>query len=450
MSTWRGADIAKAFGVVDQGLVLNGAFCLNTPFGLATPSLYRGDLNFLQWLGLELPQIITRLGRLGLSRLIQAPTGDYYAKIDDEYVLLSTLETGPSCDPRNAFELFTVAAGLAHVHQQSLGIDVGRTPDWLTYYQSQRDKLEQLRPANLPRRALVAWSYLEETWRLCVEEAANLLDSLKGKPQAACLTLGLQSFADFVYLADRHQVHYNSVADCHVDSPAIDIARLLAAAGGEIRVANNILLAYQRVRPLSPHEGKELLAHLWFPHEVDLSLLTDQSANPLSLQRACNSLRDKIGMISELEDILSPPAEEIEVLREKEVLAVSKKRVNAPDVAENPSMDCAAEPTLLVPEPEATDSEIVASGQVENPPVTIEETGSPEEGEQQIVETELPRIHMEAITNKRATVWGPFPRPLGAVAAPAELVSDQQEQPVSVEVTEPVLEAESEDGSEPR
>lgn len=408
MSTWRGVDIANAFGIVDEGLVLNGAFCLNTPLGLATPTLYRGDLNFLQWLGTELSYINTRLGRLGLSRLIKAPSGDYYATVSGECVLLSTLETGPSCDPHNAFELFTVAAGVAHVHRQKVAITVGEAPDWLTYYQTQRDKLAQLTPPNLPKRSLAAWSHLEETWRLCVEEAMNLLSNLKGVSKEICLTLGLQSFSDFVYLADRHQVHYNLVANCHLDSPAIDIARLVATAGSETRVAHNMLLSYQRVRQLTLNESKEILAHLWFPHEVDLALLQDQSANPLSLQRACNLLRDKIGMISELEDILLTPSEEVEMQSEKEVLVVSKKQASIPKVAESEIQ------VVLDVDPQVDEEEVCEQA--------VEAVSEPETDEQQqIIPIEAPRITMLAEATKRAAVWGPFPRPLGAPAEPPKL-----------------------------
>lgn len=412
MSTWRGADIANAFGIADEGLVLNGAFCLKTPLGLATPTLYRGDLDFLQWLGAELPHLNTKLGRLGLSRLLQAPSGNYYAAVSDEYVLLSTLETGPSCDPHNAFELFTVAAGVAHVHRQKIAITAEQTPNWLLYYQAQRDKLAQLSPPNLPKRTLAAWSHLEEVWRLCVEEAMNLLGNVDQSSREVCLTLGLQSFSDFVYLADRHQVHYNLVANCQLDSPAVDIARLLAAAGGETRVANNLLLSYQRVRQLTPSESKEVLAHLWFPYEVDLALLQDQAANPLSLQRACTLLRDKIGMISELEDILLTPCEEIEsqdeeLQDEKEVLVVSGVKAGRPGVVEPEK--------LSVPEaePQITEEEIA------EPTVEVEAELAVEE-QQPAMAVEVPHINMAAAVSKRAAVWGPFPRPLGAPPVPPQ------------------------------
>lgn len=425
MSIWRGYDIAEAFGIADEGLVLHGVFCLNTPFGLATPSLYRGNLNFLQWLGAALPQINTRLGRLGVSRLVKAPSGHYYANIADDIVILSTLEAGPSCDPRNAFELFTVAAGVAHVHQQPVQAVSGSAPDWLTYYQAQADKLAQLRPPNLPKRSLAAWTHLEETWRLCVEEAINVLDELKQVPKETCLTLGLNSFSDFVYLADRHQVHYNSVANCHLGSPVIDIARLVISASGETRIAHNMLLSYQRVRELSQQERKELLAHLWFPHELDLTLLADSSANPLHLQRASNMLQEKIGMISELEDILLTPSnEETEVQNEKEVLVVSRKKANVPTVAA---------PELEIEKSETSEMEVVE--QVETQPEVVAECAEEQVEEQQDVQDETPVINMTATTKKQATVWGPFPPPLGAEAVPPVPSKDLSEQTEEANVT---------------
>ncbi|HHW98233.1 MAG TPA: hypothetical protein GX738_01230 [Firmicutes bacterium] len=404
MSTWRGSDIAKAFGISDEGMVLNGVFCLNTPLGLATPSVYRGDLDFLQWLGAQLPQINTQLGRLSLSRLLKAPSGQFYAKIGQETVILSTLETGPSCDPRNAFELFTVAAGLAHVHQQRVEVG-GTAPDWLKYYQAQRDKLAQLAPPNLPKRASAAWANLEEVWRLCAEEAINLLKKLKDLPRASCLALGLQSFSDFVYLADRHQVHYNLVAKCHLDSPAVDMARLVSAAGSETRIAHNMILSYQRVRKLTDEECREFFAHLWFPHEVELEVFSDVSVNPLRLQRARTVLQEKIGMISELEDILLPPADEVDGQREKEVVTVNEKKVT-PAQMDEPELQL--EPVLEEPvaEPEV---------EMEVSPEPIVDNDKPQEVEQDEV-----RINMTATTPKRTTVWGPFPAPLNKAEATTE------------------------------
>jgi len=400
MSTWRGRDIANAFGISDEGMVLNGVFCLNTPFGLATPSVYRGDLDFLQWLGTQVPQINTRLGRLSLSRLLTAPSGRFYAEVGGETVLLSVLETGPSCDPRNAFELFTVAAGLAHVHQQEVGV-AGAAPDWLKYYQMQRDKLAQLTPTNLPKRALIAWANLEETWRLCAEEAINLLSQLRDMARELCLVLGLQSFSDFVYLADRHQVHYNLVVRCHLDSPAVDLARLVASAGSEGRIAHNMLLSYQRVRRLTKGECQELFAHLWFPHEVDLAIFSDPTVTPLRLQRACHLLQEKIGMISELEDILLPTAEEPSGQREREVLTVNEKKV---EPAQIDAVELQLEPVLDEP---------LAAAE------TAEEAMPAVPAEQEAKREEV-QINMIAATTRRASVWGPFPAPLKKVETKIE------------------------------
>ncbi len=437
MSTWSGTDIARAFGIVDEGLVVNGAFCLNTPLGLAVPSLYRGDVEFLQWLGVKLPSIVSNLGRLGLSQLVQAPTGDYYARVDGEVVLLSTLETGPTCDPHNAFELFTVAAGLAHVHQQTLGVANGRVSDWLMYYESQRDKLAQLKPPSLSKRALVAWTFLEEAIRVCMEEAVNGLKVVSSVP---CLNLGLTSFTDFIYLADRHLVHYNSIERCCIDSPAVEIAHLLASTEGEIRIAHNMLLSYQRVRKIPCLEAKELLAHLWFPHEVGLDLLTDQSVNPLTLQRAYNLLQDKIGMISELEDILLASEEEVAVQEGKEILTMSKRKEGVSKVLDTHSQGIEAG-EVPQDEIEVSREEQQESSQQavqDDKPDVVESMDRGAEHE------ELPHISMEAIVTKKATVWGPFPRPLGATEEP-----DQVEQQVTDEVAELVQEGESEAPSEP-
>ena len=412
MSIWRGYDIADAFGVADEGLVLHGAFCLNTPLGYATPSLYRGNPDFLEWLGSEIPRINTRLGRLSISRLLEAKTGRYYTSIADDMVILSTLESGPSCDPHNAFELFTVAAGVAHVHQQLVPAIGNIAFDWLAYYQAQADKLRQLRPESLSKRAHVAWSNLEETWRLCVEEAIDMLNSLKSKPTSPkpCLVLGLQSFSDFVYLADRHQVHYNSVANCHFGSPTIDIARLIISASGETRIAHNMLLSYQRVRELSENECKEILAHLWFPHELDLESLADCPINTLILQRAANQLQEKIGMISELEDILLTPEEEPEVMSEKEVLDVAKKPERTPAKKEQQEVL----EVVTTPEPKAEVEQQVVE-QTVGEELEVKQVEEPE-----AAKAEAPLISVTATAKKKATVWGPFPTPLGEVADTSE------------------------------
>lgn len=423
MSIWRGYDIADAFGIADEGLVLHGAFCLNTPLGFATPSLYRGNPEFLQWLGAELPHLNTKLGRLSLSQLLKGATGHYYTSIADDIVILSTLESGPSCDPHNAFELFTVAAGVAHVHRQPVQSAGGKAPDWASCYEAQKDKLAQVRPANLSKRALVAWLNLEETWCLCVEEAINMLKSLEPASQETSLVLGLQSFSDFVYLADRHQVHYNLVANCHLGSPAIDIARLLTSASGETRIAHNMLLSYQRVRELTQDGYREILAHLWFPHELDLALLTDSSANPLLLQRASNQLQEKIGMISELEDILLTPDEDPGIISEKEVLDVSKKPARIS--AKTESLD--APETVIKPETEAEVTGQIITEELELEPV--EEAAA--------VKTEAPLISVTATAMKKTTVWGPFPTPLGGEANSSEdLILQDTETEVDVEQVE--------------
>ncbi|NLW16961.1 MAG: hypothetical protein GX033_04850 [Firmicutes bacterium] len=435
MSTWRGSDIAKSFGIQEDGMVLNGVFCFNTPFGLATPSIYRGDLDFLQWLGGELHHINTRLGRLSLSLLLRAPTGYYYGEVDGEKVLLATLETGPSCDPRNAFELFTVAVGLAHVHEQQVSV-AGEGPDWLAYYQTQRDKLLQLKPPNLSKRALVAWANLEETWRLCVEESINLLTMLKGRPRKTCLVLGLQSFTDFVYLPDRHQVHYNLVANCHLDSPARDLAKLVAAAGGETRIANNMLLSYQRVREISREEWKEFFAHLWFPHEVELGIFSDPSVNPLRLQQASNLLQAKIGMISELEDLVLPPIYGVDEEEEKEALTVNKKEIEPTPIELEPvweeAVNEATEPVADQPEVPEVES------QAEAPTVDDQSPVPGEEGMEQEAEIEEPqedvRINMTATTSQQPSVWRPFPPPLGAEKAKEEELEEHEENNVNPEL----------------
>ncbi|NLY53835.1 MAG: hypothetical protein GX060_04330 [Firmicutes bacterium] len=410
MNIWRGADIAQIFGVEDEGLVQNGVFCLSTPFGPAAPSVYRGDVRFLQWLGAELPSITTRLGRLGLSRLLPTPAGQYYANLGGEYVLLATLETGPICDVHNAFELFTVSVGLAHVHAQDVGGITSSSPDWSTYYQAQRDKLEQIRPPDLSRRARAAWALLEESWQLCIDEAVSLLADIPREARATCLTLGLKSFSDFIYLPDLHRVHYNPIANCRLDSPAVDIARLLLSASGDVRVIHNMLLSYQRVREIPPVEGQEILAHLWFPHEIDLQVLGEQGANTLSVQRHYNLLRDKIAMIAEVEDLLSPFEQGENNEEETEVLSMAKRQSR--EARTNPvTLTTAGEEDNILTQEQVELVEPAGDGE----PVNVSQPQEVPEPAPEVAEEEtVPRINLEAKREVKPIVWGPFPKPLGA------------------------------------
>ena len=196
MNIWCGADIAQIFGVEDEGLVQNGVFCLSTPFGPAAPSVYRGDVRFLQWLGAELPSITTRLGRLGLSRLLPTPAGQYYANLGGEYVLLATLEQGRLRCPR-AFELLLSLLAWPCPCTRCGGI-TSSSPGG-QHYQAQRDKLEQIRrQIYLGERGLPG--FVGGSWRLCIDEAVGLLADMPREARATCLTLGLKSFSDFIYL----------------------------------------------------------------------------------------------------------------------------------------------------------------------------------------------------------------------------------------------------------
>lgn len=411
MINWRGNDIARAFTIPEEGSVLNGVFCLNTELGLATPSLYRGDLQFLQWLGTELPQMSSRLGRLSLSRLLSTPAGRYYAELDGEHVILSTWENGPTCDPHNTFELFTIAAGLAHVHEHTISERIAQSPNWLAYYRSQQDKVNALNLPTLNKRAQSAWTLLADTWRLCVEEAVNLLVESEDLPSRPCVTLGLDGFNDFIYLADRHYVHFNQIAGCRIDSAAVDIAKLLISAAGDTRIASNILLCYQRVRQISPREGKELLAHLWYPHGIDLPALAEGAVNPLSSQRAYNDLLDKIAIISELEDVLPAANVHVGLRQEEEVLLVSKKdKVKVEKNLENLPADCVDSPQedteVMMDEPiviEVAAEEISREESKTEPDDAIEVTGDAPT-----------RIRIETTTTKPLPVWGPFPQSLNA------------------------------------
>lgn len=403
MQPWLELDLRQYYDLADeQEGEENGLFCRLPSSERAVPLLYQGDPAFLQWLGAQLVDLEGKLGRLRLSRLVTTLDGKYYAQSNDQVAILTTVEAGPTCDAHNTFELFTIAAGLAHVHSLTQGVAWGSRKDWSSYYQSLQEKLEQLEPPVLPRKVISAWTILEETWRLCLEQASTLSAALSDSASITALVLGAQTFADFVYLPDLHCVHYNQVASCRIDSPAIELARLMAATG-EVKLAENLLLSYQRVRQISPAEGREILAHLWFPREIELMQLYSQQLNALSIRRFYGMLQAKIALISELEELLLT-VEEADG-SEKEVFDMAHRK--------EPNVDSVSKTDIL------TVADRV--GLENNQPIGISKTEEREvleprakNADQVMLSDEQPKISLDAKKETRPLVWKPFPRPIGA------------------------------------
>ena len=452
LAVWRDSQISKAYGLLDQGGVTDGEFYLSTPIGLAAPSFYQGDPAFLERLGPRLMGLQGKLGRLSVSRILATTTGCYSQRSGGEVVLLSTWERGPACDPHNNFELFTVLAGLAHFHRVTSQAEMGTMPNWRAFYSRLRTELPNVKHPNLNKRALTYWEGLVETWRICLDEGLDILGKIAQSDLTPSLVLGVQSFNDFVYLADLHMVHYNPVARCHWNSPVVDVAMLLLSTEGDVRLAKNMLLSYEKVRNLSLAEKQLVLAYLWFPREVTLAELQAPELNILGIKRMQSLLELKIGLISDIEELLLPPRtedelhpfnedEEDDVDMEKEVFQVNPKAAKKMQV-ERPAgtalavdlkpeqvailrVQAALNPVLdILGIVSTAEGELGALSERCMQAEPVEEVRLVEEErvliDQEVAEEVLPREdprkeEQEPVKPaKKTLIWKPFPRPLNA------------------------------------
>ncbi|MGI6343592.1 MAG: hypothetical protein ACOX18_00800 [Bacillota bacterium] len=398
--------IAEAYGLPSSVEQIGGTICLRSHLGPAVPSLHSGGEELWQWLGSWLATMPGQLGRLSLSRLVPTPTGQYAVSLNGEQVVLSTWEMGPACDPYNIFECFSVLTGVAHVHRLTQGNAASPGPDWISRYRERRQRALQIIPPPLGRRERAVWERLLSTWVQCANESLSLLAQAQAMGQTTTLVLGIESFADFIYLAEAHMVHYNRVPACRFDSPAVDIVNLLQSCQGDQELAERMILSYEKTRPLEPAERKETMAHLWFPQPVRLGRLSAADFTLQTLRRLLSELESRIALISNLEELLLPEEPETELLTRKEdVLDMSEKRSRE-------TRQPAAEPVQPVVVPE------------------VEPSVEPEPTPTAPAETEGPVIRMEKKeVERKPLVWGPFPRPLGASPEPEVTPAEQSESP---------------------
>lgn len=466
LEVWRFGDIAKAYGLPDQGEACAGEFRLATPFGQARPTLYQGDSEILERLGPLLADSRGKLGKLTLSRMLATSSGRYSLASGGSLMVLSTWEAGPVCDTHNTFELFTIMAGVAHWHQ--LTCQPGREVLQSRQQRYESLLLESLRTTKHPdlsKRSLRYWEELMDTWRNCIREGLALLNQVSAADLFSCVLLGIESFQDFVYLSDMHQVHYNRVDRCHVGLPTDDLTALLRACEGDLRIAESMLLSYTKVRSLSSAEQQLILAELWFPIELTLDELLSPNLNILALRRMQGLLEQKMALISDLEELLYLPAldRELDALeqdmseyfdQEKEAAAVATRTtrnmqragtaVSVNKSQPNDSSSLEAEPTerglgLEHSEPSIAVEDLpTAQAEAVEEAKSMDEERTPLEQEQgTALSTAADSETVETAATKKALVWKPFPRPLNA---PPELVV--VEQPVEKEQVEQVEEVE--------
>lgn len=434
LAVWRELKIARAYGLSDQGEVINGEYLQRTQAGLASPSFYQGDPAFLQWLGGQLMALPGQLSRLTLSQLLATLDGRYSLATPAGRVLLASWEPGPACDPHNNFELFTVLAGVAHLHQRTERPDAAIASQWTGKLNQLRNELQTVQPPNLHKRALSYWHNLLDTWRVCLEEAQVLLSRAASARLSTSLVLGLQSFSDFVYLADVHMVHYNPVGRCHWDSPMVDLAMLLLSSEGDHRLAESMLLSYEKVRPLSAAEKQLALALLWYPREISLTELQTPDLNILNIRRLQGLLELKIGLISELEELLLPkPMEPDTPVRVRTppdtetVASAADATIPFADLAgiASPVTSLAdqelveevssVETEKLTMDAEARQEEVSSADALSNDAESADAAGA--EAEERL-EPEEERQQPEVRPNKRVMIWKPFPRALNAPPEP--------------------------------
>ncbi len=462
LGVWRSNEVVKAYGLPEQSMDLVESGCVQTPFGLARPFPYQGNPELLQSLGPLLAGLGGKLGRLSLSRILITVSGQYLLTDNGQALLVSTWESGPVCDTHNTFELFTILAGVAHWHQ--LTIQPGRRvlDDWQQRYAGMlAESLQLTRHPDLNKRALHYWEELMDTWRNCIREGLAVVSQVEGCELSSCLSLGVENFSDFIYLADLHRAHYNRVDRCRVGLPTEDLTALLKACEGDLRVMESMLLSYTKVRNLSLAEQRLILAELWFPDEVSLEELQAPNLNILALRRMQGALERRMALISDLEDVLCLSAVDQEQAEhggepaddqddDEEVLTVAQKgtksgsrkvvevaEVRQPFVSQEVAEagQIGAGSSLLQAELETAieeQSEAIIQAVEEVEP--MEEEKLPVEQEDVAVATELAEAEETATKPaKRVMVWKPFPRPLNAppeppvLEQPAEQVQPEEE-----------------------
>lgn len=463
LGVWSKGEVVRAYGLPEQSREQAEAGLVSTAFGLARPVLYQDNQEFLHSLVPLLTSSAGKLGRLSLSQVLSTRSGQYTLARDDQTLCLATWETGPVCDPHNTFELFTVLAGVAHWHQLTGRPGHQVLDAWQERYQGLLQESTQLsRHPDLNKRALRYWEDLLDTWRNCIKEGLALISQVKGSELAACVSLGVESFADFIYLPGLHRVHYNWVDRCRVGLPTEDLAALLGSCEGDLQVMESMLLSYTKVRSLSLSERKLVLAELWLPGEISLENLQAPNLNILALRRMQAALERRMTLVSDLEDVLCLPAADHDCADSGSELA--REEDNAEEVlivAQRGTRNASRKATSEEARPSLS-AEAIDSGQVGSGPDLITIARDQSKTETRAVEEEKPmdeeKVQVEAeevaVTpetadsvaeasarpTKKVMVWKPFPRPLNAppeplVAEPVEQIHPEEE-PVAPEEQE--------------
>lgn len=397
-------QVAKAFGINDRGELIAGRWCLDSPLGPACMSVYEGDPLFLDWLGpwLEDAQGVT--SRLSISRLLPTASGHYYASINGQSIILQSFAAGPLCDIHNSFELFSVSTGVAWVHQFSLGKADVMPVDWTVELRTAKKAADQLKRPRLPKRAQPIWELLAETWRLCLDEAWTKW-AAAGLGSMWSLLLGIKGFSDFVYVPDRHLVHYNAVDRCHAGTPAVELAHVLRSSEYSLSTAESILLSYQRVRLLREVEKQQLLACLWFPWEITIEELEAPGLNVVTMNRMRRTLERKVAWVAELGEQLLPDLED-DVPDFDQQVPKPDEELPSPRIA-TVSIEKEGLDLFEKNEPKTT---VQMQEQVKQTNVQETAPNQPDAG----AEVEAPNIQMQSKPDPKVLVWKPFPRPLGA------------------------------------
>ncbi|MGI6357634.1 MAG: hypothetical protein ACOX2K_02885 [Bacillota bacterium] len=473
-------ELAKAYGLLDQGEVVGGEFCFSTPIGLAKPSIWRGDFAFLERLGGLLLDYAGKLGKLSLSRLLPTLEGKYSFKTEEAAIILSSWETGPACDTHNGFELFTVLAGVAHWHQLTSRPGRQLLSKWRQQYQRLLDSLSQAQPPDLHKRTLNYWEGLVELWSNCLRQGLAILDDVDPEQLQACLTLGIHSFDDFVYLADVHRVHYNPIYRSHWNLPASDLTGLLACCEGDLRIAENMLLSYTKVRPLPLVEKRLVLADLWYPRGLSLEDLLAPGLSILAIRRMQTILERRMALVADLEVLLLPEetADIFEYEDKQPPMAAKAQPVAGAAVASAPEsvavgqapnpMHSQGAPIMgddhrqgregtpgeqveliptVAPQREAQSAEEVKAMNEEKDKKDLQQqTEVTESVEEAALAQSSEPESSEAKPVKKVLVWKPFPRPL---YAPVELILQPQPEPEHVALEESIeQEAQAEESTE--
>ncbi len=395
-------QVVKAFGLHNQGELVAGRWCLESPHGPVCLSAYEGDPMFLDWLGPRLEDLEGVTTRLSVSRLLRAVSGHYYTTINGQAVILHGFATGPPCDVHNSFELFSVSAGLAQVHQLSLQETVATPADWNEELQRAHHDAQHLTRPKLPRRVQPAWELLWETWQLCLDQSQSRW-AAAGINGRQSLLMGIKHFPDFIYVADRHEVHYNSVERCTTGPAAVELATLVRASEYSLHTAESILLSYQRVRSLSNLEKQQLLACLWFPWEVNAQDLMVPGLSIMAINRMRRLLEQKVAWVTELGEQLLPGLDDDPT--GFDTIDTLQTDPDAPLLENGDVRSSIEKEGPVVPEKKAAEQRLIKQNEVEKP--------EPEKV-QAVVDESAPAISLQSATDKKVLVWKPFPRPLGA------------------------------------